>query len=330
MNGIMLPRPRFWAEAGEQIQRPKTMLGEMLTFLLLYFLSAILQGIIMSIPSSIWMLSEGGSSLLEAVQKGNSLETAVIQMMGALPDWILVVTLFTYGVTGLVAVVYCRKFQGRTLASMGLRGRGTGAFGLGWLIGLGLFLGVLAIGGAVGAFRVGGLRTQELVLVLLACLGCAVQGSAEELLLRGYLQPSLGAVYPVPITLVLTALASTMLQGGSLLSLSTLNALLLGLFLCVWVIKRGELWSACAIHGAWLFAQNFLFGFAPQGQEATLCLVGVEVDAYRSALTGGLYGPTASLGATIILLAAIAVALALKPRDPAPLILKDEPEQNNL
>ena len=51
----------------------------------------------------------------------------------------------------------------------------------------------------------------------------------------------------------------------------------------------------------------------------------VDADAYKPLLTGGIYGPQASICATVILLAAIGAALALKPRDPAPV---QEPEQN--
>ena len=103
-----------------------------------------------------------------------------------------------------------------------------------------------------------------------------LQGASLELLIRGYYTPSLGGRYPVGLTLLLSTLAPVMLQsGGSLFSLSAVNALLLGLLLGIWCLKRGNLWSACALRGAWLFASGWLFDFAPAGKHTGVRLLDV-------------------------------------------------------
>ena len=90
-----------------------------------------------------------------------------------------------------------------------------------------------------------------------------------------------------------------------------LNSLLLALLLGIWVLKRGNLWGACAIHAAWIFVGSFLFGFAPAGEHAGIRLLDMDTDAFRPLLTGGDFGPEASICATVVLLAALALLLAL-------------------
>ena len=158
-----------------------------------------------------------------------------------------------------------------------------------------------------------------------------LQGASLELLIRGYYTPSLGGRYPVGLTLLLSTLAPVMLQsGGSLFSLSAVNALLLGLLLGIWCLKRGNLWSACALRGAWLFASGWLFDFAPAGKHTGVRLLDVDVDLFRPSLSGGAYGPQAGLCVTVVLLAGLMLVLALKPLDPAPQAPRDEQAANYL
>lgn len=316
----MLPRPRFWADTASQMKTRFSMLGEAMVFLLLYVIANLIQGFLTGIPMSAWMLTTKSESIFNAFSQGQSSQAIVLKLMEELPDWMPLVALFASAAFGAAALVYCRKFQKRDLASMGLRGKALPELLLGFVLGLGLMLAALALGSALGGFRILAERPDgvSLLLVLAALLGCLVRGTAMELLLRGYFAPSLGARTPVVLALILSALFSVMLEGASLLDLTSLNSLLLALLLGIWVIKRGNLWGACAIHGAWLFAAAFLFGFAPQGKHSGIRLLDVDVDSYRPLLSGGEYGPEASLCVTLVLLMALAAVLALKPKDPAP------------
>ena len=319
----MLPRPRFWAETGLQMKTRFSLMGELLAFLLLYLISSMAQGFLTTIPVTAWMMKTQGESIMAAVTAGQSPQTLILRLMEQMPDWIMLVMLLASAVIGLAAVIYVRKFQKRSLASMGLRGKALPEALLGFLVGLGLLCAALALGSAMGGFR---LLTEprpdgrRVLWVLAALFCCLVRGAALELLLRGYFAPSLGGRYPVGLALgASTVLSAALETGGSLLSLTGLNCLLLALLLGIWVIKRGSLWGACAMHGAWLFAVSFLFGFAPTGgAHEGIRLLDVDVDVYRSGITGGEYGPEASLCVTLVLLAALAAALALRPRDPAP------------
>lgn len=316
----MLPRPRFWAEAAEQNKTRFSMLGEFLMLLFLYYISVLAQSLLLAIPMTPWALHEKGDALAAALNAGESLESVMNEVMGAIPDWLRLFGLFAYGAMGALAILYCRRFQKRTLASMGLRGSFWKEYACGLLAGLLLFGAVLALGVCFDAYRpvAAGDMPARLPLVLAALLGCAVQGASMELLLRGYFAPSLGTRYPLPLALAMSTAASAILNGD-ITSLYTVNSLLLALVLGVFVLKRGNLWCACALHGVWLFAQSFLCCFAPAGEAYTgIYLFAVQTDGYRKLLTGGALGPQGSLCTTLVLLAALALVVSLRAKDPAP------------
>lgn len=327
----MLPRPRFWAETAEQIRTRRSMLGELLIYMLIYVICVFAQSILIAIPMTAWMLSSQGASMMSSLMNGASPQELVLELIGEMPDWLAPVSLFAAAVLGAAAILYTRRFQKRDLASMGLRrGGAAGEFLLGFVLGLVLFGAAVAVGSAAGGYRVlSGIPADVPWLVCFAALlGCLVQGAAWELLVRGSFAPALGARYPLIFALLLSSLFPAMLQsGGTMLSMLGLNNLLLSLLLGIWVIKRGRLWGACALHGAWSFAGSFLFGFAPAGEHGGVRLLDVDLDLYRPLLSGGEEGPQASICVTIVLLAGIGAVLALRPRDPAPEPLPAPDEQ---
>lgn len=261
---------------------------------------------------------------------GASMERVAREIMARMPDWMSLMQLFASAIMGVTAVVYSRAFQKRSFAAMGLRGRAPVLEYLaGFAVGLVLFAAVVALGAAAGGFRLlaGAPSERQWALCLIALLGCVVHGAALELLIRGCFAPSLGARYPVVFALLLSSITPPMLQAGeNLFSMTTLNSLLLGLFLGIWVIKRGRLWGACAIHAAWTFAGSFLFGLTGEGEYGGIRLLHMVSDVYRPLLTGGDRGAQASICVTVVLLAAIAGVLAIRAKDPA---LPRKPEQTD-
>lgn len=330
----MLPRPRFWAESAAQCKTCYSLVGELLIFLLLYVISALIQGFVLTIPTTVWVMGTGSEEMMTALAAGATPQSVMEKLLSEMPDWLSLVSLFASSAMGAVALVYCKNFQKRSPASMGLRGRAPLLeYLLGFGFGLALFCAAMGIGTATEGFAL--LRQapsgSRLALGLLALPGCMLQGASLELLIRGYYTPSLGGRYPVGLTLLLSTLAPVMLQsGGSLFSLSAVNALLLGLLLGIWCLKRGNLWSACALRGAWLFASGWLFDFAPAGKHTGVRLLDVDVDLFRPSLSGGAYGPQAGLCVTVVLLAGLMLVLALKPLDPAPQAPRDEQAANYL
>lgn len=95
-----------------------------------------------------------------------------------------------------------------------------------------------------------------------------VQSSAEELLCRGYLYQKLRQNYRHPAVAIfgnslLFALLHLTNEGVTVLSI--INIFAIGTFCSLLVYYLDSLWCAFAIHAAWNFTQNILFGLPNSG-----------------------------------------------------------------
>ena len=95
-----------------------------------------------------------------------------------------------------------------------------------------------------------------------------VQSSAEEMLCRGFLYQKLRQNYRHPAVAIigsslLFALLHLMNDGVTFLSL--LNLFLTGILFAFVVYYMDSLWCAFAVHTAWNFTQNILFGLPNSG-----------------------------------------------------------------
>ena len=317
----MLPRPQFWAETANCLRRRHSAFGELLIYYLLCFLAFLLQSVLISIPMAGRILQTKSDELMQAFENGTLTQDYILTLLEQMPDWMSVFVMFAGVTIGLAAVFYCRRFQKRSFSSMGLCGKHRIAeCVLGVAVGMSLVTAVIALGAATGGYRLFYTRPSGNTggRLLLAALGCVVYGSSLELMTQGYFAPTLGAGRPVALALVLSSLVSGMMHSGdAAFSVGTFNGLLLGLLLGIWVLKRGNLWGACGLHAAWLFTENYFFDVAPADAHSRLRLFAADADPFRPLLSGGEYGPMYSICATVILLAALAAVLALKPRDVA-------------
>ena len=331
MHGPLLPRPRFWLEAAAQKKTRFSVFGELLSFLLVYFIASLIQSFLFAIPTFAWLASSG-HAVLNQLKQYSDLNSMILAIMDAMPDWLVCVSIFACAAYGAAAVFYCRKFEKRSTATMGIwRDGAFREYGFGLVLGFALVFAVVGVGSAAKGFRLGAFSLiGQSVPIFLAVFGAyIVEGLAMELLFRGYLTTSLGARMPVAFAIGSSTLIQAML-GTSVSSLTTLgmvNGALLSILLCVYMIKRGNLWGVCAVHAAWNIGINLLFSFTEEGAPLGICLFPIYTSPSQSLLTGAEYGPEASICATVALLAALAVVLALKPADPAPSVPQPEPEE---
>jgi membrane protease YdiL (CAAX protease family) len=136
----------------------------------------------------------------------------------------------------------------------------------------------------------------------------ALQGGAEEIFCRGYLQRALcqwrGAIVGLVITSPLFGVLHGLNPGAS--GIAILNTSLVGLLLGL-VVIRLSLWAAIALHAVW----NFLLAFALSQPVSGFTMPGLAATSITGsrAATGGDFGPEASLPLTALVLAGIALAL---------------------
>lgn len=226
-----------------------------------------------------------------------------------------------YALRILLVWLWVARYEGRSFRSLGFPRGGLGAAGRGFAVGVLLFavvVGVLALLGVVttkatapglsGAATLGG--------VLLLLVGWLVQGSAEEITLRGFVLQSLGRSR-VRLGIAVSALLFAVGHVDALGSpVAILNLLLFGVFTALWALREGGLWGVCAFHGAWNWVEGSVTGLAVSGKDVP----GGSLVALRThgatLLSGGEFGVEASIVVSLVL--AAGVALLLRRQDGRP------------
>ncbi len=186
-------------------------------------------------------------------------------------------------------------------------------------LGAGFVAGAVALSALMLALRVGGFATEQAgvsglaneIFYALKWLGVSLLiGLTEEFALRGYLLSALRRGMGFWGAACLTSLFFGVLHGMNPgeTPLGLVDTVGAGLLFCLFIRCTGSLWFAIGFHGAWDYAENFLFGTADSG---TRCIGTLLISAPRGAayLSGGVAGPEGSLLCTAILLLAAVLAL---------------------
>ena len=182
-----------------------------------------------------------------------------------------------------------------------------------YLLGLAVGLVLIALDTAIcaisGTVRFMGLSENASPVIILYLIGFMVQGMSEELLCRGYFMTSMArsrSVYPgLFISSGVFMLLHVLNPGVTVMSL--FNVFLCGVFFGVYMIKRGNVWGAAAIHTMWNFAQANLLGLNVSGMEVHSTLFKTEIIEAGGWINSGAFGIEAGLDTTIVMLLAIAV-----------------------
>lgn len=200
--------------------------------------------------------------------------------------------------------------------------------------GRGFLFGALTFGGAVGILALFGALSFEqgdpakqglpaLAGVLLVLIGWVVQGGGEEILMRGWVLPVVGARYKPWLGLLVSSLIFSALHGmnSGVSALALFNIALFGAFAGLYVMREGSLWGISAFHSVWNWVQGNFFGFLVSGQNAAGgSLIRLST---RGAdwLTGGEFGPEGGLAVTIVLVIGVLVVLFWKKNRPLTKVL---------
>jgi membrane protease YdiL (CAAX protease family) len=153
--------------------------------------------------------------------------------------------------------------------------------------------------------------------VLLLLFGFAVQSSVEEIVFRGWMLSGIARKLNVPIAVLLTSLLFGLLHYSPNNPLALVGTFMFSVFTCCWALRVGHVWGVMGWHSGWnwLLATGFelpLSGTNP----IEPALITRLVDDGPRLLTGGDYGPEASV-ATIAILVAVSAALVWWRRAPA-------------
>lgn len=227
----------------------------------------------------------------------------------------------------LTALALTARFvEGTSLRTEGLFPRGSGRqVGAGLLLGGTLSTGTVLLICATGLAVVSWRGTGRLQTPLLLLAGAA----AEEIVFRGLLlrllaratHPVVGAVLSA-VLFGLAHLSNEHATASSTLAIAVEAGLLLA---AAWFVGR-SLWLPTGLHAGWNFMLGPVLGAATSGGPATRSLLAFDYEPGHDLLTGGAFGPEASVlavalcsVATVALVARVLAApLAVEPRDRGP------------
>jgi len=202
-------------------------------------------------------------------------------------------------------------------------------YGRGFLIGALMFagaVGLLALFGSV-SFEQGDPAQQgfpALAGVFLVLIGWVIQGGGEEVIMRGWVLPVIGARYKPWLGLLISSLLFAIIHGlnPNLSAIAMLNLALFGVFAGLYAMREGSMWGISALHTVWNWVQGNFFGLQVSGMNASGGTIINLMETGADWLTGGEFGPEGGLAVTVVLVISIVITLFWKNK------LNEHPQPN--
>ena len=230
-----------------------------------------------------------------------------------------------FGLGSVFVLLWAWLFERRGPAALGLNARGPLRFVRGYLLGLAFLTtvigGIWIAGGYVvearGAFGSAAIGPALLPIGVLL-LGFIIQGSSEELLFRGWLMQLIASRHGLWIAVIANSVLFALAHAGNIepsneLYVGLANIVLFGLFISLYAVREGSLWGVCGWHAAWNWLLGLGFGLEVSGMKIDTLPLVTDLTAAPGAvwwLTGGAFGPEASVVTTAVLLTGTVFLLA--------------------
>ena len=253
---------------------------------------------------------------------GNSISLkGVSNTVGGMWSALILVSAFTLAYVFLWA--WLKWFEKRPFWTLGYEIKNAFIkYGRGFLFGILMFAGavsILALFGSI-SFEQGDPTKQGLPAlggVLLVLIGWIVQGGSEEIIMRGWVLPVIGARYKPWIGLFVSSIIFAIMHGlnPGISALALINLALFGVFAGLYAMREGSLWGISAMHTAWNWVQGNFFGLEVSGNSegggALINLMAKGADWF----TGGAFGPEGGLAVTIVLIVGLLILLFWKGKE---------------
>ena len=161
-----------------------------------------------------------------------------------------------------------------------------------------------------GGITYAGLGGLSIVSFILYVIAFAIQGFAEELLIRGLLQELIAKKNRLLSIIAPSILFSLLHLGNDSFSIvAMINTALIGVLFALMTDVTGSLWLASGAHSVWNFLMGPVLGLYVSGipmDKSVFALLPIED---REVINGGLYGPEGSLLISSIILLSIMLYL---------------------
>jgi membrane protease YdiL (CAAX protease family) len=236
--------------------------------------------------------------------------------------WMAMQLITAFGLVYVILWAWLFFFEKRPFWTLGFELKNAvNQYARGFLFGMLMFVGSVAILGAFGsvAFESGNPSQQGVAAiggVALVLIGWIIQGGAEEVLMRGWVLPVIGARYKPWTGLLVSSLLFAILHGlnPNLSAIALINLGLFGVFAGLYAMREGSMWGISALHSVWNWVQGNFFGFEVSGTNAEGGTLINLMETGDDWLTGGAFGPEGGVAVTIVLVIGIAVILFWKSK----------------
>lgn len=227
--------------------------------------------------------------------------------------------IFVSGTIILAFFIWVRYMEKRPISTMGFSNKNVIIKYLaGFFIGITFMIGNTLILFALGTVHFEGFgfekyATDIITSVSIMLLGYIVQSASEEIAVRGWLMPVIGARYNgIAAVFITSAMFGVIhLFNPNVTVISIINIVLAGIFMALMVLLQEDIWTVCGYHCGWNWALSNIFGYqisgyAPFGGS----LFVLRIDG-SDLISGGYFGPEAGIIATVFLTFGIIVLIKL-------------------
>lgn len=215
--------------------------------------------------------------------------------------------IITCGFQVCIFFAWVRFIEKRKISTLGLRQKHKlHKFFIGFLIGIISITIITFLLFLLGAIKIEIRKNINMSIstylgIVLIVIGWLVQSVSEEIGIRGWLVPLLGARYNALISILITSITFGVLHlfVPTATVLSFANLILSGIFFALYAISEDSLWGVWGCHFGWNLALGNIYSFSVSGfSAANAAIFQIEVIG-NNVLTGGLFGPEGGILATI-------------------------------
>lgn len=189
-----------------------------------------------------------------------------------------------------------------------------------WMLLLGLLVGFVMNGACILAAYINKdiylyFDSVEILPLIFLFVCVFIQSAAEELLCRGYLYQKLLHRYQKPVVAivgnaVLFGLLHIANSGVTVLAVA--NIIVIGILFSLMVYYFDSLWMAFAVHAAWNYTQNIIFGLPNSGSVAAYSIMKLDASTARDSLVYNVgFGVESTVFALLIEIVACAVIILI-------------------
>ncbi|MCR4644285.1 MAG: CPBP family intramembrane metalloprotease [Oscillospiraceae bacterium] len=297
----------------DEFRTPKDLFLKFLIFVILFFVVAFVECVIMAIGFSPKLMAWATEEMVinNTTMITNDMLRAKLLNLLLDPEYTHVVLFATAGGT-LTVFFYCRIIEGRPLSSMGFHKKGAlPKYLIGLVVGFGLFSLVVLLAWLTGSLTWNGFKGGDISKLVLVFIGFLIQGMSEEVIFRGSFMTTILRHYDAWWGILLNSMCFSLAHFANkgITVLAAINLVLYAAMISIYVLKTNDLWGACAIHSIWNFAQGNFYGLPVSGIDTGATVFSMSLNEGKELFNGGVFGLEAGLPTTIVMTLTIIVLL---------------------